>query len=97
MHSINNINGKITDNKPFIPDVLFHPGPVHRTPPKPIIDDVSNQHGSQSSPDVDDIHPNINFDFEKKSPFQEGVMSKFSKGWTSHFFEEPKELGGPHK
>ena len=45
MHSINNANGKITDNKPLIPDVPFHPGPVYRPPPKPIRNDMSNQQG----------------------------------------------------
>ena len=33
MHSINNACGKITDNKPLIPDVPFHPGPVYRPHP----------------------------------------------------------------
>ena len=35
-HSINNMNGKMTNNNPLIPDVPFHPGPVYRPPPKPI-------------------------------------------------------------
>ena len=34
MHSINNVNGKMTDNKPLIPDVPSHPGPVYRLPTK---------------------------------------------------------------
>ena len=57
MHSINNANEKMTDNKPLIPDVPFHPGPVYRPPPKPIRYDVSNQQGSQSSPSIEDINP----------------------------------------
>ena len=28
----------------------------------------------QSSQNVQDINPNINFDFEENSPFQEGIM-----------------------
>ena len=36
MHSIDNANGWITDNKPLIPDVPFHPGPVYRPPAEPI-------------------------------------------------------------
>ena len=32
MHSINNTSSKMTNNNPLIPDVLFHPGPVHRPP-----------------------------------------------------------------
>ena len=67
---------KMTNNNPLIPDVPFHPGPVYRPPPKPIEHDVSNQQGSQSSSSIEDINPNINFDFEENSPFQEGVMSK---------------------
>ena len=39
MHSMN-VNGKITNNNPLIPDVTFNPGPVHRPPPKPIKQDV---------------------------------------------------------
>ena len=33
IHSINNMNGKMTDNKPLIPDVPFYPSPVYRLPP----------------------------------------------------------------
>ena len=69
-HSINNSNGKMTDNKSLIPDVPFHPGPVYRPPPKPIRPVMSNQ---QSSP-TEDINLNINLDFEENSPFQEGVL-----------------------
>ena len=58
-HSINNASGKMTNNNPFIPDVLFHPGPVYRPPPRPIRHDMSNQQGSQSSSSVDNINPNI--------------------------------------
>ena len=74
-HSISNMKGKITNNNPLIPDVLFHPGPVYRPPHKPIRHDTSTR-GSQSSPGIEDINPNINFDFEENSPFQEGVISE---------------------
>ena len=93
MHSINNANGKITYNKPLIPDVPFHPGPVYRPSPKPIKHDVSNQQGSQSSPGIEDINPNINLDFKENSPFQERVMSKTFQRLDKSFFQEPKELG----
>ena len=79
-HSINNMNGKITDNKPLIPDVPFHPGPVYRPPHKPIRHDV-------------DINPNINFDFKENSPFQEGVMSETFQRLDKSFFQKPRELG----
>ena len=69
------MKGKITSNNPLIPDVPFHPGPVYRPPPKTIRHDTSIQ-GSQSSPDIENINPNINFDFEENSSFQEGVISE---------------------
>ena len=93
MHSINNVNGKITDNKPLVPDVPCHPGPVYRPPPKPIRNDMSNQQGSQSLPGIEDINPSINFDLKENSPFQEGVMSEIFQRWDKLFFQEPKELG----
>ena len=76
MHSINNASGKMANNNPLIPDVPFHPGPVYRPPAKPIKQDVPYPQSSQSSISMEDINPNINFDFEQNSPFQEGVISK---------------------
>ena len=70
------MSGKITNNNLLIPDVPFHLGPVYRHLPKPIKQDVSYPQSSQSSTHVGDINPNINFDFEENSPFQEGIMSK---------------------
>ena len=74
MHSVNNANGKMTNNNPLIPDVPFHPGPVYRPPPKPIKQDVSYSQSSQSSTNMENT--NLNFNFEDNSPFQEGIMSK---------------------
>ena len=68
-HSINNTHGKMTNNNPLIPDVPFHPGPVYRPPPKPIKQDLSYPQSWQSSSSIEDINPNINFDFEENSPF----------------------------
>ena len=93
MHSINNTWGKMTNNNPFIPDVPFHPGPVYRPPPKPIQQDMSYPKGSQGSTSIEDINPNINFDFEDNSPFQKGIMSKTFQRPDKSFFQEPKELG----
>ena len=93
MHSINNISGKMTNNNPLIPDVPFHPGPVYRPPPKPIKQDMSYPQNSQSSTSIADITPNINFDFEENSPFQEGIMSETFQRPDKSFFQEPKELG----
>ena len=35
-HSINNVNGKMSNRDPLIPDVPFHPGPVYKPPLEPI-------------------------------------------------------------
>ena len=93
MHSINNASGRMANNNPLIPHVPFHQGPVYRPLPKPIRYDTSIQHDSQSSSSMEDINPNINFDFEENSPFQEGVMSKTFQRLDRSFFQEPKELG----
>ena len=34
-HSINNANGRMVNNNPFMPDAPFHPGPILRPPMKP--------------------------------------------------------------
>ena len=73
MHSINNMSGKMTNNNPLIPDVPFHPNPVYRPPPKPIKQDVSYPRSSQSSTNIKNINPNLNF--KENSPFQEDIMS----------------------
>ena len=95
-HSINNVSGKMTNNNPLIPDVPFHPGPVYRPPPKPIKQDVSYSQSSQSSASID-INPNITFDFEENSPFQEGIMSKTFQGPDTSFFSRAKRIRGPYK
>ena len=96
-HPINNMSGKITNNNPLIPDVPYHPGPVYRPPPKPIKQDMSYPQGSQSSTSVEDITPNINFDFEENSPFQEGVISKTFQRLDKSFFSRSKRIRGPYK
>ena len=49
--------------------------------------------GSKSSPGIEDIIPNINFDFKENSPFLEGVISEMFQWLDKSFFQEPKELG----
>ena len=89
MHSINNVNDRMPNNNPLMSDAAFHPGPILRSPPKPI------KHNLQSSQNTKDIDPNINFDFEKNSPFQEGIMSETFQRLDKSFFQEPEELGDP--
>ena len=46
-----------------------------------------------NSQNVQDINPNINFDFKENSLFQEGIMSEMFQRLNKSFFQEPKELG----
>ena len=77
---------------PNFPDVAFHPGPVYRPPSKPIKQNMTHTQGSQSS-NMKKVNPNINFDFEENSPFQEGIMSKMFQRQDKSFFQEPRVLG----
>ena len=88
--SINNANGRMTDNKSLIPDVPFYPGPAYRPPPKPIRPVMLNQQSLQSLQDIEDINPNINLDFEETSPFLEGVLSQTFQRLEKSFFESLK-------
>ena len=47
--------------------------------------DMTHAQSSQRS-NMKNVNPNINFDFEENSPFQEGIMCKCSKDWTNHSF-----------
>ena len=91
MYSISNMNDKMANNNPLIPDVAFHPGPVYRPPSKPIKQNMTHVQSSQSS-NVKNINPNINFDFEENSPFKEGVMSEMFQRLDKSFFQVLKEL-----
>ena len=48
-HSINNVNDKMANDNPLIPDSVIHPGPIYRPPPKPIKQNMTHAQGSQSS------------------------------------------------
>ena len=50
------------------------------------------QESSQSSSNVENINPDINFDFEENSPFQEGAISETFLRVDKSFFQDPKEL-----
>ena len=47
----------------------------------------------ESSQNVQDINPNINFDFEENSLFEEGILLETFQRPDKSFFQEPKELG----
>ena len=92
VHSTNNTNDKMANTNPLIPDGAFHSGPVYRPPPRPIKQNMTHAQSSQSS-NVDKNNPNINFDFEENSPFQEGVMSKTIQRPDKSVFQDPNKLG----
>ena len=91
-HSTKNVNDKMANTNPLIPDGAFHPGPVYRPPPKPIKQNMTHAQSSQSS-NTDSNNSDINFDFEENSPFKEGIMSETFQRLDKSFFQEPKELG----
>ena len=84
-HTTNNT----VNNNPFIPDVPFHLDLLLR-PKHPIKQNLTLDQNSQNE---QNINPNINFDFEENSPFQEGVMLETIQRLDKSFFQNPKELG----
>ena len=66
------ITSNAVNNNPFIPDVPFHLDP-HLRPKQPIKQNITCKQNSQNE---QNLSPNINFDFKKNSPFQEGIMSE---------------------
>ena len=92
MCSRNSANYRMANSNLLIPDVAFHPDPVYRPLPKPIKQDMTHAQSSQSS-NMKNVNPNINFDFEENSPFQDGIMSKMFQRLDKSFFQEPRELG----
>ena len=89
MHTTNNTNDRLVNNNPFMPYVPFHLDPLLRPPKQPIKQNMTCKHNSQN---IQDINPNINFDFEENSPFQEGIMSETFQRLDKSFFQDPKEL-----
>ena len=67
-----------------MPDVIFHPDPPLK---------ITKQHNTHEVSQ----NPNINIDFEENSLFQEGIMSKTFQRLDKSFFQNPKDLGEPHK
>ena len=67
IHSTNSMGDRLINNNPFMPNVPLHLDLLLRTPKEQPI-----KHNTQ------EINPNhnISFDFEEKSPFQEGIMSE---------------------
>ena len=90
MLTTNNANDRIVNNNLFMPDVPFHLDPLLRPPKHPIKQSITCKQNSQN---VQDIYPNINFDFKENSSFQEGIMSETFQRPDKSFFQDHKELG----
>ena len=88
VHTTNNANDRMVNNNPFIPDVPFHWDLLLR----PNQHMKQNMTCKQNPQNVQDINPNINFDLEENSPFQEGIMSETFQRLDKTFFQNPKEL-----
>ena len=67
-----------------MPDVPLHPDLLPRA--------LKQQTIKQNAQDINP-NPNINFDFEENSLFQEGVMLETFQRLDKYFFQNPKELG----
>ena len=74
MQSIINFNDEATHSSPMIKksqDIPFYPDTIYGPPSKPVRTPTP---GSSQSSDSTNIDPEINIDFEKSSPFQEGII-----------------------
>ena len=84
IHSTKSRSDRLINNNPFMPDVPLHPDPFLRSPKQQTI----KQNAQEINP-----NPDINFDFEENSPFQEGVMLETFQRLDKSFFQNPRELG----
>ena len=84
IHSTNSASDRLINNNPFMPDIPLHLDPL-LGPPKhqPIKWNIKQN--------IQENSPNINYDFEENSPFQEGIMSEtFQRLDKSFFFRTQK-------
>ena len=84
IHSTNSVSDRLINNNPFMPDVPFHLDLLLRA--------LKQQTIKQNTQEINP-NPNINFDFEENSPFQEGIMLETFQRLDKSFFQNPKELG----
>ena len=75
IHSTNSVSDRLINNIPFMPDVPFYLDLLLRNPKQQPI-----------KQNMQEINPNINFDFEENSSFQEGVMSETFQRLDKSFF-----------
>ena len=88
IHSTNGANDRLVNNSPFMPDVPFHPDPLHRPPKQqPIKQNITQN--------IQEINPSLILILilKKTHHFKKASCQRHSKDWTGHFFQNPKELG----
>ena len=83
IHSTNSMSERLIYSNPFMPDVPLHPDLLLGLPKHQPI----KQHIKQN---IQENSPNINFNFEENSPFQEGIMSKTFQRLDKSFFRTQK-------
>ena len=89
IHSANSVSDRlINNNNPFMPDVPLHLDLLLRTPKQQTI--------KQDAQEIN-LNPNINFDFEENSPFQEGIMLEMFQRPDKSFFSKPERVRRPYK
>ena len=67
-------------------DIPFYPDPVYRPPFKPIKIPMPEFLGNMG------VNPELNTNFEEKSPFKEDVILETYQRPDKSFFQEPQEL-----
>ena len=92
IQSTNSVNDRLVNNNPFMLDVPFHLDLLISPPKQQPIKQNITQNIQKINP-----NPNINFDFEENSPFQEGIMSEMFQRLDKSFFSKPKRIRRPYK
>ena len=75
------MSDRLINNNPFMPDVPLHLDPLLGTPKQQPV----KQNIQEINP-----NPNINFNFEENSPFQEGIISETFQRPDKSFFRTQK-------
>ena len=79
IHSTNSASNRLINNIPFMPDVPFHLDLLLRNPKQQPI-----------KQNIQEIYPNINFDFEETLHFRKASCWRHSKDQTNNFFKTQK-------
>ena len=87
IHSINNVNDRMVNNNPFLPDVPFHPDPLLRPPIKPI---KQNMTCNQNYKRYKILTPILILISRKTHHFKKASCQKHIKDLTYHSFKNIK-------